>query len=249
MTTPSPIDSKEQPPSSKVKILLVDDRPENLFTLEAILESLGQDLISVRSGRDALRQVLESDFALILLDVKMPDMDGFETAKLIRSRERSSHIPILFLSAHRDDEHILKGYGAGAVDFLYKPLNPEVLRSKVMVFVDLSRRAGQWRHQAEQLEERNAALERTLSRQDEPAPVPRMPVAPATADLLAAELKEALLEAGRRSRDLERRYRETLDEEGQALLQGLRQQLDRGEQLWGRLQTTPGAIPAGKVTA
>ena len=101
-----------------------------------------------------MRRILEDDFAVILLDVKMPDMDGFETATLIRERERSRHTPILFITAHRDDEHQFRGYYAGAVDFLYKPINPEVLRSKVSVFVDLSRKNELLKQQAR--EPRNA---------------------------------------------------------------------------------------------
>src|SRR5438477_11772843 len=126
--------------TQKVKILLVDDRPANLLTLEAVLEDLGQDLVKASSGKEALRHILKDDFAVILLDVKMPDMDGFETAALIRERERSRHTPILFVTAHKNDEQVFRGYYAGAVDFLYKPINAEVLRSKVSVFVELSRK-------------------------------------------------------------------------------------------------------------
>lgn len=124
---------------SKVKILLVDDKPENLVSLEAALDGLGQELVFARSGKEALLQLLENDFAAVLLDVKMPDMDGFETAALIRSRPRSRHTPIIFLTGYRNDEHLFRGYGLGAVDFLFKPILPEVLRSKVAVFVELSR--------------------------------------------------------------------------------------------------------------
>jgi PAS domain S-box-containing protein len=133
----------------KVKILLVDDNPDNLVSLEAALESLNEELVSARSGTEALRYLLESDFAAILLDVKMPDMDGFETAELIRSRKRSQHTPILFLTAYRNEEHLFRGYDLGAVDFLFKPIVPEILRSKVAVFVELSRSAQRQRRQAE----------------------------------------------------------------------------------------------------
>lgn len=153
----------KMPVPQRAKILLVDDRPENLVTLEAILEDLGEDLVRASSGREALRQVLNHDFAVILLDVKMPDIDGFETAALIRERERSRHTPILFLTAHRDDEHLFRGYYAGAVDFLFKPLNPEVLRSKVSVFVELAKKNELLRVHAEVLESRNAELERTVA--------------------------------------------------------------------------------------
>src|SRR6266702_4014 len=128
----------------KVKILLVDDNIDNLVSLGAALEALNQELILARPGREALRQLLEHDFAAVLLDVKMPDMDGFETAELIRARKRSEHTPILFLTGYRNEEHLFRGYHLGAVDFLFKPIVPEVLRSKVAVFVELSRSA---RHQ------------------------------------------------------------------------------------------------------
>jgi len=121
-----------------VNILLVDDRPENLLALEAILEPLGQLLIRATSGPDALRKVLETDFAVILLDVQMPGMNGFEVAEIIKSRERSRTIPIIFLSAiSKEDAYVFKGYSMGAVDYVFKPFNPDVLRSKVAVFVDL----------------------------------------------------------------------------------------------------------------
>jgi PAS domain S-box-containing protein len=136
-------------PQERVKILLVDDNPDNLVSLEAALDTLGQELVSARSGTEALRYLLESDFAAILLDVKMPDMDGFETAELIRSRKRSQHTPILFLTAYRNEEHLFRGYDLGAVDFLFKPIVPEILRSKVAVFVELSRSAQLQRRQAE----------------------------------------------------------------------------------------------------
>ena len=131
----------EPTPREKVKILLVDDNQDNLVSLEAALDSLNEDLVLARSGTEALRFLLENDFAAILLDVKMPDMDGFETAELIRSRKRSQHTPILFLTAYRNEEHLFRGYDLGAVDFLFKPIVPEILRSKVAVFVELSRSA------------------------------------------------------------------------------------------------------------
>jgi hypothetical protein len=143
--------SIEQPPPERVKILLVDDTPENLISLEAALDGLGQDLVLANSGMEALRHLLDHDFAAILLDVKMPDMDGFQTAELIRSRKRSRHTPILFLTGYKSDEHLFRGYDLGAVDFLFKPIVPEVLRSKVGVFVELSRNTALLRRQAEVL--------------------------------------------------------------------------------------------------
>src|SRR5580698_7718984 len=141
----------ETPPQDRVKILLVDDTPDNLVSLEAALDGLGQQLVMAHSGTEALRHLLDDDFAAILLDVKMPDMDGFQTAELIRSRKRSRHTPILFLTGYRSDEHLFRGYDLGAVDFLFKPIVAEILRSKVGVFVELSRNTALLRRHAEVL--------------------------------------------------------------------------------------------------
>ena len=132
--TPIPAARVEEP----VDILMVDDRPENLLALEAILEPLGQRLVRAHSGEEALRQLLGRDFALILLDVQMPGMNGFECARLIKARERSKFIPIIFLTAiSKEEEYVFQGYEVGAVDYLFKPFQPDILRSKVSVFVDL----------------------------------------------------------------------------------------------------------------
>lgn len=140
------------PPKQKAKILLVDDRIENLLALEAVLSDLGQTLVRAQSGEEALRCLLNQDFAVILLDVSMPDMDGFETAALIRERERSRYIPIIFITAAFNTHPMqLKGYAVGAVDYLYKPLEPEILRSKVAVFVDLFYKTEEVKLQATQL--------------------------------------------------------------------------------------------------
>jgi PAS domain S-box-containing protein len=121
-----------------VEILIVDDRPENLLALEAILEPLGQILVRAGSGDEALRKLLTHDVAMILLDVQMPGINGFETARLIKSRERTKYIPIIFLTAiSKDEEYVFEGYSVGAVDYLSKPFQPDILRSKVSVFVDL----------------------------------------------------------------------------------------------------------------
>jgi signal transduction histidine kinase len=138
----------------RVKILLVDDRPENLIALEAILEPLGQILVTAQSGEAALKCVLQHDFACILLDVQMPAMNGFDVAQIIKSREKSRYIPIIFLSAiNKEDAYVFKGYSMGAVDYVFKPFNPDVLRSKVAVFVDLYMKQEQIREQAELLAE------------------------------------------------------------------------------------------------
>ena len=138
----------------RVNILLVDDRRENLLALEAILEPLGQVLIRAGSGPEALRQVLALDFAVMLLDVQMPGMNGFEVAEIIKSRERSRTIPIIFLSAiNKEDAYVFKGYSMGAVDYVFKPFNPDVLRSKVAVFVDLSVKQRELQRQGDLLRE------------------------------------------------------------------------------------------------
>jgi signal transduction histidine kinase len=135
-------------------ILLVDDQPNNLLALEAILEPLGQNLIRARSGNEALSRLLENDFALILMDVQMPDLDGLETAALIRECDKSRHIPIIFLTAHdHTNVQIFKGYSLGAVDYLCKPIVPEVLRSKAAVFVELYQKTERVRQQAQLIQQ------------------------------------------------------------------------------------------------
>lgn len=120
------------------RILLVDDRPENLLALEAILSVFDHEVVRASSGDEALKALLTDDFAVILLDAHMPGMDGFETAEHIKRRERTRHVPILFLTAVDYDPHLaFRGYQAGAVDYISKPFDPWVLRSKVSVFVDL----------------------------------------------------------------------------------------------------------------
>jgi len=134
----------------KARILLVDDRPENLLALEAILSSLDQALVRATSGEEALKALLAQDFALILLDVQMPGMDGFETASHIKRRERTRDIPIIFLTAiNREPQQAFRGYAAGAVDYLAKPFDPWVLRAKVSVFIDLYLKNRQLKEQAE----------------------------------------------------------------------------------------------------
>jgi CheY-like chemotaxis protein len=124
--------------TARPRVLAVDDRKENLLALQAILEGLAVEVVSVTSGEDALKRLLTDDFAVILLDANMPGMDGFETAGHVKQRERTRHIPILFLTAVDYDPHLaFRGYQAGAVDYITKPFDPWVLRSKVGVFVDL----------------------------------------------------------------------------------------------------------------
>lgn len=144
----------------KVNILLVDDRPENLLALAVTLERLGENLVTASSGREALKRLLEDEFAVILMDVQMPDMDGFETATLIRERDRSRHTPIIFITAiSKTDTQVFKGYSVGAVDYIFKPIVPDILRSKVAVFADLFRKAGQVSRLNDALKRRTAELE------------------------------------------------------------------------------------------
>jgi signal transduction histidine kinase/DNA-binding response OmpR family regulator len=127
------------PMDERANILIVDDLPEKLLAFSTVLEELGENVVTVGSGRDALREVLERDFAVILLDVNMPDMDGFETASLLRAYRRTEKTPIVFITAYADDVEAIRGYALGAVDYISSPFVPEILRSKVKVFVDLHR--------------------------------------------------------------------------------------------------------------
>ena len=143
-------------------LLLVDDRPENLLALEAVLAPLGQPMLQARSGEEALRHLLTSEVAVIVLDVQMPGLDGFETAERIKQRERTADIPIIFLTAISQDlEHRLRGYGTGAVDYIFKPVEAAVLRAKVSVFLELHLKSRQLQEQAEQLARKSADLERS----------------------------------------------------------------------------------------
>ena len=150
----------QMPPSApvrkgdRVNILLVDDRAENLLALDAILEPLGERLVRAHSGDEALKCLLTDEFAVILLDVQMPGLNGFETAELIKSRERTRDVPIIFLTAiSKDEAYVFQGYSVGAVDYMSKPFQPDVLRSKVAVFVDLYRKQRQLKRQERLLHE------------------------------------------------------------------------------------------------
>ena len=173
----------------KAKILLVDDREENLIALEAILSSLDQDLVRARSGEEALKALLTDEYAVILLDVVMPGMDGFETARDIKRRKKTRDLPIIFLTAvNSDPDYAFRGYAAGAVDFIAKPFDPWVLRAKVSVFVELHNKNKQLRAQTTLLREQAALLreQSTLLRA-------RPPEAPedTVGELLASVMKQA----------------------------------------------------------
>ena len=149
----------------KKKILLVDDREDNLLSMETILEPDGYELIKARSGREALKILLsEFDFALILMDVKMPNLNGFETAALIYEREKLKHIPIVFITANNyGEENMFKGYRTGAVDYIYKPINSELLRTKVSMFIDLYTKNHQLMAQEQKLLAINRSLENEIN--------------------------------------------------------------------------------------
>jgi signal transduction histidine kinase len=147
--------------SMQPKILLVDDREDNLLSIETILEPSGYRFVKAKSGREALKILLnEFDFAMILMDVKMPNLNGFETATLIYEREKLKHIPIIFITANNyGDENIFKGYQTGAIDYIFKPINPDVLRAKVGVLVDLYKKTRLLLEQEQKLININRNLE------------------------------------------------------------------------------------------
>src|SRR5713101_4328223 len=143
-----------------VNILMVDDSPTNLLALESILRAPGRNLTRASSGEDSLRYLLDNEAAVVLLDVYMPGIDGLETAELIRGREKSRDIPIIFLTANSTGvSHLSRGYSLGAVDYIVKPVDADILRSKVAVFVELFKKNQEIKQQAELLEEKNRELE------------------------------------------------------------------------------------------
>ncbi|GAC1390480.1 MAG: hypothetical protein NVSMB34_04060 [Variovorax sp.] len=148
-TTPDEPGLDELAMTEKADILIVDDLPEKLLVFQTVLEDLGQNLVLVQSGTDALREVLHREFAVILLDVNMPGIDGFETATLIRKHRRSAHTPIIFITSYADEMQTVRGYSLGAVDYIFSPVVPEVLRSKVSVFVSLHLMKRQIQRQAD----------------------------------------------------------------------------------------------------
>ncbi|HEX5037191.1 MAG TPA: ATP-binding protein [bacterium] len=149
--------------SDRVNILLVDDTPANLMAIGEVLSELGQNVVTASSGKEALKILLQQDFALILLDINMPGMNGFETASLIRQRKNSEHTPIIFITAHGSEAHRMQSYSLGAVDYIFSPVVPEVLKSKVSVFVELHRKTLQIGRLNRQLKEYAADLERKVA--------------------------------------------------------------------------------------
>jgi CheY-like chemotaxis protein len=181
----------------KAKILLVDDREENLIALEAILSSLDQDLVRATSGEEALKALLTDEYAVILLDVVMPSMDGFETARDIKRRKKTRDVPIIFLTAvNSDPDYAFRGYAAGAVDFIAKPFDPWVLRAKVSVFIELHNKNRQLREQAALLREQAALLRTRLIDPGEPLPTEHVePLTQVSTRLTAVEEQVSVLAA------------------------------------------------------
>ena len=148
-------------PPFRANILIVDDDTRSLFALAEVLRDERHHVVQASSGDEALRHLLEEEFAVVLLDVHMPGLSGYETAALIRSRQRSGAVPIIFLTAYNKDEaHVFEGYDAGAVDYLFKPVDPVILKAKVAVFADLHRKAAEIERQAKERLHAERALRR-----------------------------------------------------------------------------------------
>jgi signal transduction histidine kinase len=220
------------------RILLVDDRPDNLLALRAVLEPLGHELVEAGSGEEALRHLLAGEFALIVLDVQMPVLDGFETARLIRGRERTRYVPIIFLTAiSGQPEHYLRGYQSGAVDYVYKPFEPEILRAKVSVFVELWMRGTTIEAQREELVVRLAELDeahaglaaQAVELERSNAALERF------AEVVGFELREPLHTVAGLLDLLDDRHTGTLSDEGRTLLARALAGTDRARSIVGSL--------------
>ncbi|MBI9077903.1 MAG: diguanylate cyclase [Desulfatibacillum sp.] len=181
---------KDPPPELKAAILLVDDKPENLLALEKLLEGPDVDIVKASSGNEALSLVLEREFALILLDVQMPGMDGFETAELIQSNRDTRHIPIIFVTAiSKEQQHVFRGYETGAVDYLFKPLDPYIIKGKVRTFLDLHRQRSTLEHMNRILKKSNQKI---LEQQKSVIEEERLKVLLQMAGATAHELRQPL---------------------------------------------------------
>jgi len=219
-------------------VLLVDDKPGNLLALTAVLEQLDVDLVSVGSGEEALRRLLAEEFALIVLDVQMPGLDGFETARLIKQREKTRYIPVIFLTAISGaPEHHLRGYGLGAVDYVYKPFAPDILRAKVAVFLELWQRGILIERQHAELERRLGQLDRaheTLARQTNDLERSNAALE-LFAEVAAHELQAPLHNAAGFLDLLLERHREVLDQEAELLAERAARGVGEMRALTGRL--------------
>jgi signal transduction histidine kinase len=220
------------------RVLLVDDRADNLLALQAVLEPLGLDLVEAASGEEALRHLLAGEFALIILDVQMPGLDGFETARLIRGRERTRYVPIIFLTAiSGEPEHYQRGYASGAVDYVYKPFEPEILRAKVSVFAELWSRGATIEAQREQLagrlvelDEANAGLAaQAVELERSNAALERF------AEVVGVELREPLHTVAGLLDLLDDRHTGALSDEGRTLLARALAGTDRARSIVGSL--------------
>jgi signal transduction histidine kinase len=209
------------PQTGLPRVLLVDDRPDNLLALRSVLEPLGLQLVEANSGEEALRHLLAGEFALIILDVQMPVLDGFETARLIRGRERTRYVPIIFLTAiSGEPEHYLRGYESGAVDYVYKPFEPQILRAKVSVFAELWTRGstieaqrGELATQLAELDAAHAGLAaQTVELERSNAALERF------AEVVGVELREPLHTVAGLLDLLDDRHAGALSDEGRTLL-------------------------------
>jgi signal transduction histidine kinase len=220
------------------RVLLVDDRRDNLMALRAVLEPLDLDLVEAGSGEEALRHLLAGEFALIILDVQMPVLDGFETARLIRGRERTRYVPIIFLTAiSGEPEHYRQGYQSGAVDYVYKPFEPEILRAKVSVFVELWARGATIEAQRQELAGRLADLDeahaglaaQAVELERSNAALERF------AEVAGAELREPLHTVAGLLDLLDDRHAGALSDEGRTLLARALAGTDRARSIIGSL--------------
>jgi signal transduction histidine kinase len=220
------------------RVLLVDDRPDNLLAVRAVLEPLGLDLVEAGSGEEALRQLLAGEFALIVLDVQMPVLDGFETARLIRGRERTRYVPIIFLTAiSGQPEHYLRGYQSGAVDYVYKPFEPEILRAKVSVFAELWTRGATIDAQRAELANRLAELDEAhAGLAAQAVELERSNTAlERFAEVVSVELREPLHTVAGLLDLLDDRHAGVLSDEGRTLLARALANTDRARSIVGSL--------------
>lgn len=226
------------PQAGMPRVLLVDDRADNLLALRSVLEPLELQLVEASSGEEALRHLLAGEFALIILDVQMPVLDGFETARLIRGRERTRYVPIIFLTAiSGEPEHYLRGYESGAVDYVYKPFEPEILRAKVSVFAELWTRGATIEAQRGELASRLAELDaahaglaaQTVELERSNAALERF------AEVVGVELREPLHTVAGLLDLLDDRHAGALSDEGRTLLARALAGTDRARSTVGSL--------------